>query len=178
MSNESEARANSRTTRQPRICRVIADHQALSPDPLSLRAGETLEISEKVDYWNGNPDWMWIWCTDQRGKSGWVPKDGIDFHANSTIGIARYDYAATELTVAVGDELVVEREESGWLWYPQPMSPKAEVHSTSGIDGTSAALGTRIRGYRFALAKALTTPSTKELFLVQARGLLHLMGRQ
>ena len=59
---------------------------------------------------------MWIWCTDQRGKSGWVPKDGIDFHANSTIGIARYDYAATELTVAVGDELVVEREESGWLW--------------------------------------------------------------
>lgn len=116
LSNESEARANSRTTRQPRICRVIADYQALYPDPLSLRAGETLEISEKVEYWNGNPDWMWIWCTDQRGKSGWVPKDGIDSHANSTTGIARYDYAATELTVAVGDELVVEREESGWLW--------------------------------------------------------------
>jgi len=95
---------------------VIADYQALYPDPLSVMAGEPLEISERVEYWNENPDWIWLWCTDQRGKSGWVPKDAIDFHASSTTGIARYDYAATELTVAVGDELVVEREESGWLW--------------------------------------------------------------
>src|ERR1700737_1800209 len=116
MSNESEARANPKTNGQPRMYRVIVDYQASYPDPLSMRAGETLEISEKVDYWNGNPDWMWVWCTDQRGKSGWVPKGGIKFHANNTTGIARYEYAATELTVAVGDELVVEREESGWLW--------------------------------------------------------------
>jgi uncharacterized protein YgiM (DUF1202 family) len=116
MSNENEARANPKTTGQSRMCRVIADYHAPYSDPLSMRAGETLEISDKVDYWNGNPDWMWIWCTDQRGKSGWVPKDGIDFTTNSTTGIAQYDYATTELTIAVGDELVVEQEESGWLW--------------------------------------------------------------
>src|SRR5437868_2260 len=103
MSNENEARTHSTTTEQPRKCRVIADYQALYPDPLSVRAGETVNISEKVDYWNGNPDWMWIWCTDARGKSSWVPKDVIDFHAKGTTGIARYDYAATELTVTVGD---------------------------------------------------------------------------
>jgi uncharacterized protein YgiM (DUF1202 family) len=116
MSNENEAGANPKTTGQSRMYQVVADYQGLYPDPLSVMAGEPLEVSERVEYWNENPDWIWIWCTDQRGKSGWTPKDAIDFHTSSTTGIARYDYAATELTVAVGDELVVEREESGWLW--------------------------------------------------------------
>ena len=26
------------------------------------------------------------------------------------------DYEATELTVFIGDELVIEKEESGWVW--------------------------------------------------------------
>jgi hypothetical protein len=116
MSNENEAGANSKTTVQPRIYLVIADYQALYPDPLSVMAGEPLEVSKRVEYWNESPDWMWIWCTDQRGKSGWVPKDAIDFHASGTTGIARYNYTATELTVAVGEELVGVQEESGWLW--------------------------------------------------------------
>ncbi|HEX6555708.1 MAG TPA: SH3 domain-containing protein [Ktedonobacteraceae bacterium] len=116
MSNESEARANPETPRQPRICRAIAGHQASYPDPISMEAGEIVDISEKVDEWNGNPNWVWIWCTDQRGKSGWVPKTWIDLNADGKTGTARYDYAATELTVAVGDELVVEGEGSGWLW--------------------------------------------------------------
>src|SRR5216683_1399602 len=67
---------------QPRICQVIADYQAFYPDPISVNAGESFDISEKVDYWDGNPNWTWIWCTDQRGKSGWVPKEWIDFSAN------------------------------------------------------------------------------------------------
>ena len=115
MSNENGPSTHS-TTGQQRKCRVITDHQALYTDPISVKAGEPLTISEKVDYWNGNPDWIWVWCTDARGKSGWVPKGLIDVHADGTIGIARYDYTATELTVAVRDELVVGREESGWLW--------------------------------------------------------------
>lgn len=116
MSNENEAGASPKRTGQPRMYQVIADYQALYPDPLSVMAGEPLHISERVEYWNENPDWMWIWCTDQRGKSGWVPKDAIDFHASGTTGTARYDYMAVELTVSVGEELVGEREESGWLW--------------------------------------------------------------
>jgi len=112
------------------MCQVIADYQTLYPDPLSMRAAETVKISEKVDYWHGNPDWIWIWCTDSRGKSGWVPNGSIDVHANSTTGIARYDYTATELTVAIGDELVVEQEESGWLWCtPNPFSRAGIVYS-------------------------------------------------
>src|SRR5437588_2132830 len=116
MSNQNEARTDSNTAGQPWKRRVITDYQALYHDPISVKAGEPLTISEKVDCWNGNPDWIWIWCTDSRGKSGWVPKGLIDFHASRTAGIARYDYAATELTVTVGDELLVEQEESGWFW--------------------------------------------------------------
>ena len=115
MSNENKTTTNS-TNEQPRKCRVIAEHQALYPNPLTVEAGELLIISEKVEYWNGNPDWVWIWCTDARGKTGWVPKGLIDVQSNGLTGIARYDYTATELTTTIGEELVANREESGWLW--------------------------------------------------------------
>ncbi len=116
MSNEGEARTDAKTARQPRVCRVIRDYQAQYLDPISMRRGETFIVSEKVDYWNGNPAWVWVWCTDERGKSGWVPSGVIDFSADGRSGTARYEYVARELSVAVGDELVVGREESGWFW--------------------------------------------------------------
>ena len=77
MSNESEAGANPKTTGQSRMYQVIADYQALYPDPLSVMAGEPLEVSERVEYWNENPDWIWLWCTNRQEKSGWVPADHI-----------------------------------------------------------------------------------------------------
>ena len=116
MNDEREARAHERTTRHPRMGRVITDYQAFYPDPIAVSAGESFTVSEHVEIWRGNPQWTWIWCTDQRGKSGWVPKANMAFNANGTSGTARFDYAATELTGAVGDVLVIEREESGWLW--------------------------------------------------------------
>jgi len=116
MGNESETGANSENSEQFRICQVIADYQSSSSDPISVSFGEPLAISEKVDHWNGNPNWIWIWCTDQREKSGWVPKDCIEFNTNGTTGIARYSYTAIELIVVAGERLVVEREKSGWLW--------------------------------------------------------------
>jgi len=96
--------------------RVIADYQAEFPDPISVSAGETFQVSEKVSLWNDNPDWIWTWCTNQRGKSGWVPKNVISHNSDSRTAIARSTYSARELTVAVGEELVAHQEESGWLW--------------------------------------------------------------
>ena len=112
MSNKDEAR----TIEQSRRYVVIRDYQTQFLDPISLQGGETLIVSEKVDYWNDNPEWVWLWCTDERGKSGWVPKNAIDFDADGKTGTARYDYSARELSVAAGDEVVVERKESGWFW--------------------------------------------------------------
>jgi hypothetical protein len=107
---------NDGIAQQPRRGLVIIEYQTFYADPIWVNAGETLQVSEKVDYWNDNPDWKWMWCTDQRRKSGWVPRNCIKLNADGTTGVAQYNYAATELSATVGEELVVEREESGWFW--------------------------------------------------------------
>ncbi len=98
------------------IYRVIEDYEVSNTNPFSVTAGEVFHVSEKYDFWNNNPDWIWIWCTDQHGRNGWVPKNLINLHADGTKGTARYSYAATELGVVVDNELVAEKEESGWVW--------------------------------------------------------------
>ena len=112
--NEASADAGNPEPRR-RYC-VMADYQAAYPDPICVSIGETFQVSEKANVWNSNPDWIWIWCTDQRGKQGWVPKKVITFNSDGTTGTARSTYTARELTVAVGEELVAHQDESGWLW--------------------------------------------------------------
>ncbi len=99
-----------------RRCLVTKDYQSSNPDPIMIQAGEPFQVSEKTDLWDNNPAWLWVWCTDQRGKSAWVPKTIIHLDKDGQTGTTRYPYDATELTVATGDELTIEQEESGWLW--------------------------------------------------------------
>jgi SH3-like domain-containing protein len=99
-----------------RRCHVTKDYQASHTDPFSVQAHELFHVSEKVDFWNGNPDWIWIWCTDPRGKSGWVPKKMIHTNSDNATASTSSAYSALELTITTGDELEVVEEESGWLW--------------------------------------------------------------
>lgn len=98
------------------VYRVTRAYESSNPDPITLYVGEIFQVSERIDYWNDNPDWAWIWCTDQQGCSGWVAKSVITLSADGTTGTVQCAYIARELTVAVGDELVATQEESGWLW--------------------------------------------------------------
>jgi hypothetical protein len=116
VNTEHEENMDAGNPEQRRRYRVKADYQASNPDPFGVTVGETFQVSEKTDVWNSTPDWIWIWCTDQRGKQGWVPQNMITFSSDSRTGTARSSYRATELTVAVGDELVAYQEESGWVW--------------------------------------------------------------
>jgi hypothetical protein len=59
---------------------------------------------------------MWVWYTDRRGKSGWVPKNIIQMDADGRTGTTPAAYNARELTVTAGQELTIEQEESGWFW--------------------------------------------------------------
>lgn len=102
--------------RLERRCRVIKGYQASSVNPISVEAGEVFTVSEKRDAWEDNPAWLWVWCTDQRGRSGWVPKNVIQPGAAGGTGTTSAAYNAIELTVAAGQELVIEGEESGWFW--------------------------------------------------------------
>lgn len=99
-----------------RRCQVMQEFQPTNPDPIKVEAGEPFHVSEKSDPWDNNPDWIWIWCTDQRGKSDWVPKTIIQMDKDGQTGTTNCSYDATVLTIAVGDELTVKQEESGWLW--------------------------------------------------------------
>ncbi|MGO8951127.1 MAG: SH3 domain-containing protein [Ktedonobacterales bacterium] len=98
--------------------RVVKARQPENPDPLSVKAGEKIAVSEREDAWEGNPEWIWVWCTDPRGKSAWAPADlleAVKGHGRSRAR-ARYDYDAVELAVAAGDEVLVDSEKNGWYW--------------------------------------------------------------
>jgi hypothetical protein len=96
-------------TKQPSICRVISAYQSAYPDPLVIKVGEELTVGEKESEWSG-----WVWCTNQNGKGGWVPKKYVKHKGD--IWVARFDYDATELSVDIGEELIMGYEESGWIW--------------------------------------------------------------
>ena len=89
--------------------KVIKAHINTFPDPLKIKIGQSLTIIPKESEYPG-----WIWCVDRDGKDGWVPASYVKQYGD--YGIALFDYDATELSVQIGEELTILKEESGWLW--------------------------------------------------------------
>ncbi len=98
--------------------RVVKARQPENLDPLSVKSGEELQVSERQDAWQDNPEWIWVWCTDPRDKSAWAPFDLLEPLPGQGRYRARagYTYDAVELPVASGDEIVVNSEKNGWYW--------------------------------------------------------------
>lgn len=107
-----------------RLARVIEDYEAPYSDPIKVRAGDEIAIdhSRETDLEG------WLWCTSRAGKSGWVPEAYIDQQGAS--GCVRCDYDAIELTVRVGDKLVLHKEESGFFWATDEAGRNGWVPST------------------------------------------------
>lgn len=91
--------------------------------------GETI-LRERPD--PGQPGWWW--CTDKRGKSGWVHESFFEEDDFRFIGLA--GYSALELNASAGDVVdVIERASWAWCmndageqsWLPlmhlQPLAP-------------------------------------------------------
>ncbi len=89
--------------------KVIQDYQAQYPDPIAMQKGEAITPGRRDAEWPG-----WVWCTDIRGKSGWVPEKYIESRGET--GRALQDYNAIELTVTAGEDLSLGEFESGWVW--------------------------------------------------------------
>jgi SH3-like domain-containing protein len=89
-------------------CKVIKAYSSAYPNPLMLRKGAIVTISEKDCEWDG-----WLWCSDSNDLQGWVRKSYVDIDGDS--GRMLRDYNATELSVTVGENIEVLAEESGWL---------------------------------------------------------------
>lgn len=89
--------------------RAVAEHLPEHSDPLAIEPGDDLVVAERETIWSG-----WLWCTAPNGKSGWVPSAYVDRQGDTAIALRAYD--AVELAVTPGEELLVEDEESGWMW--------------------------------------------------------------
>jgi SH3-like domain-containing protein len=94
-------------------CKVIESYTSAYPNPLKLRRGDEVAVTEKECEWPG-----WLWCADTDGVQGWVPTSYLD-RAGGTARLLR-DYDATELSVSVDDELEIIEEESGWFRCRKP----------------------------------------------------------
>lgn len=104
----------SQSSTHQQLGQVIRNYEREFPDPIIVQAGETLSASDQYSTWNDNPAWRWVWCTDVRGKSGYVPLSVIE--TRNQTSVARRDYSAVELTAKVGEILSIEAAESGWFW--------------------------------------------------------------
>lgn len=108
--------SDSDKTTLSQTCHAMLDYHPSNSDPLTVEANEPVSISKRVFHWHNNPQWVWVWCTDQRGKSGWTPLTYLIYNEDGDSGTIRHPYTAAELTISTGDELTIEYEESGWYW--------------------------------------------------------------
>jgi hypothetical protein len=94
--------------------RVVADYQAPYIDPISGKAGDEVVIdrAQKTEYMG------WLWCINRAGKSGWVPESYLEERGN--LGYLLCDYDAIELSIHVGETLIVHKATSGFLWVSHP----------------------------------------------------------
>jgi Variant SH3 domain len=101
----------------PRAVSVVKAYTSAHPNPLILRAGDALDFdrSDPRNSERHKNKWPeWLWCTAVDGTKGWVPETYVRVEGNACILLR--DYNATELTVSEGEKLLVQFEESDWLW--------------------------------------------------------------
>lgn len=93
--------------------KVIESYRQTEGTPLSVKAGDALTLGERSAEWPG-----WIWGTNAQNQSGWVPEVYLDIKGST--GFMLRDYAARELTVNIGDELLITEAVAEWLWAEAP----------------------------------------------------------
>jgi hypothetical protein len=91
--------------------RVIKAYDRLYDNPIQVRKGDVVRVTER-DMWQDR--YLWLWCIADTGKEGWTPDVFIQLEGDQ--GTLLRDYNATELTSAIGDNLLIIEEVGGWYW--------------------------------------------------------------
>ena len=92
--------------------KVIVDHKAIYPDPISVKQNENITLSGREDNWDGH---RWLWAIAENGREGWVPDD-LPIMISRKIAQCAYEYSAAEISVKPGDTLTGTIQRHGWLW--------------------------------------------------------------
>lgn len=92
------------------LVRVIVDYRAPFSDPIQANQGDMVTLDPRRE--TNIPGW--VWCMNESGRSGWVPKAYVEIQGTSGKMLCSYD--AIELTVGVGNILTVHKEESEFYW--------------------------------------------------------------
>lgn len=93
-----------------RIGVVTKPYRQPYPDPIRVSAGERVspDFSKATDV----PGWAW--CTDDRGRSGWVPLEWLGQEGGEWR--VAHDFNAIELTVHVGAVVAIHAHIAGFYW--------------------------------------------------------------
>lgn len=88
---------------KPTKYRVTREYKSPFPDPIVFHKGDTVEVGKEF---TDDPDWKdWIWCEGTNSIKACVPKQYLEIRDGK--GTFKRDYNAMELSVYVGEELVV-----------------------------------------------------------------------
>ncbi len=105
-----------------RNTRVIKNHKSDNLIPLVIRLGEVLEGERRATEWDG-----WLWCKTSAGNFGWVPEAYLNPLPEEGKYVATRDYNAKELTISIGQEVLIQDEESGWAWVKTPQGEEGWI---------------------------------------------------
>jgi len=90
---------------------AVEDYDAPYPDPIAVRAGDTVipdhERTRETDFMG------WTWCRGPHGREGWTPNAWI--HRTQHARTMRRDFDARELSARRGDRFTLILSESGFI---------------------------------------------------------------
>lgn len=103
--------------------RVIEDYISPYPDPIIFHKGEKVIIGKEfID----DPDWKdWVWCEGQNDNQAWVPKQYLETKGKT--GVFLTDYNALELSIAVGETLIIYETINGFGMAEKPNGDRGWV---------------------------------------------------
>ncbi|MHA1908041.1 MAG: hypothetical protein ACW98Y_12150 [Candidatus Thorarchaeota archaeon] len=98
-----------------RLVRVIKKHTSEFSVPLVMAKDDIIDGEKRKTEWDG-----WIWCKNIAGVFGWVPEPFLEKLPEERKYGALRDYNAFEVSVDIGQELMILEEASSWAWVRTP----------------------------------------------------------
>ena len=89
---------------------VTTEYKSPYPNPLFFQKGDVVKIGKEF---TDDPEWEnWVWCESTNNIKAWAPKQYLDIRERK--GTFKRDYNAMELSVSVGEELIIHEIVNGF----------------------------------------------------------------